>query len=235
MSRRDDAGELLDAAELPAMVPNHNAPPSRAPDSGVEGQLLHLPLPESDAGLVAALRAGRDDARAEIVRRCTPDVERVLYRVLGPDSEIEDLAHDVFVAAFVAFDRLRQPSSLRSFLISIAIRKARRLIRRRTRWRFVASFAPAELPEREAAAASLEVTEALRTTYRILAGLPVDDRIAFTLRAVDGMDLKSVAEVTEVSLATAKRRIARAERQFLELAKQSDILSPWLEPEGTRS
>jgi RNA polymerase sigma-70 factor (ECF subfamily) len=235
MSRRDDAGELLDGAELPAMIPTQRAPRAQTPSAGGEGQLLHLPLPESDAALVAALRAGRNDARAEIVRRCTPDVERVLYRVLGPDSEIEDVAHDVFVAAFIALDRLREPAALRSFLISIAIRKARRLIRRRTRWRFVASVPPAELPEREAAAASVDVTEALRTTYRILAGLPVDDRIAFTLRAVDGMELTSVAEVTGVSLATVKRRIARAESKFLELASQSDILSPWLATKGGRS
>jgi RNA polymerase sigma-70 factor (ECF subfamily) len=235
MSRRDDAEELPDAAVRRAMVPTRTAPRPRTASSGAEGQLFHLPLPESDAGIVAALRAGREDARAEIVRRCTPDVERVLYRVLGPDPEIEDLSHDVFVAAFVSLDRLRQPSALRSWLISIAIRKARRLIRRRTRWRFVSSVAPAELPEREAAAASVEVTEALRSTYRILADLPVDDRIAFTLRAVDGMELTSVAEVTEVSLATVKRRIARAERKFLEMAKQSDILAPWLDPEGERS
>jgi RNA polymerase sigma-70 factor (ECF subfamily) len=195
------------------------------------GQVYHLPLPESDAGLVAALRAGRNDARAEIVRRCAPDVERVLFRVLGPDSEIEDVAHDVFVAAFMSLDRLREPHALRSWLVSIAIRKAKKLIRRRTRWRFVASVAPADLPEREAVAASLELTEALRTTYRILSRLPVDDRIAFTLRYVDGMELTSVAEVTEVSLATAKRRIARGQKRFLEVARKSDLLAPWLDGE----
>ena len=193
MSFREDAGELKRRAARHAMVPTRKAPSHRAPKQDGEGQLYHLPLPDSDSGLVAAFRAGREDARAEIVRRCAPDVERVLHRVLGPDSEIEDVAHEVFMAAFVSLGALRHPHALRSWLVSIAIRKARKLIRRRTRWRFVASVAPAELPEREAVAAS--------------------------------------AEVTEVSLATAKRRIARGQRRFLELARKSDILAPWLETE----
>jgi len=159
----------------------------------------------------------------------------VLYRVLGPDSEIEDIAHEVFMVALTSHHRLRDPHALRSWLVSIAIRKCRKLIQRRRRWRFVQSFAPGELPEREAAAASAEVSEALRSTYRILERLPVDDRVAFALRHVDGMDLASVAEVTDVSLATVKRRITRAQRRFVALARKSEILAPWLELEGVES
>jgi RNA polymerase sigma-70 factor (ECF subfamily) len=192
---------------------------------------LRLPLPESDVALVAALKAGREDARDEVVRRCAPDVERILMRVLGPDSEIEDVAHEVFADALTTVHMLRQPHALRSWLVSIAIRKARKLIRRRQRWRFLQSVAPGELPEREAPSASPEVSEALRSTYRIFSRMPVDDRVAFALRYVDGMDLVSVAEATEVSLATAKRRIARAHRRFVELARKSDVLAPWLSDE----
>jgi RNA polymerase sigma-70 factor (ECF subfamily) len=212
----------------PISRPEHPAP---AP----EGRLLRLPLPESDAALVAALRAGREGAREEIVRRCTPDVERVLYRVLGPDSEIEDVAHDVFMVAFTSLDQLRQPQALRSWLVGIAIRKVKKLLRRRRRWRFVSDLAPGELPEHEASVAPAEVSEALRSTYRIFARIPVDDRVAFALRTVGEMDLATVAEVTGVSLATAKRRISRAQRRFVEFARASDILSPWLDKEELES
>jgi RNA polymerase sigma-70 factor (ECF subfamily) len=184
---------------------------------------------------VAALRAGREGARDEIVRRCSPDVERVLYRVLGPDSEIEDVAHDVFMVAFTSLDQLRQPHALRSWLVGIAIRKVKKLMRRRKRWRFVLDFAPGELPEHEASVAPAEVSEALRSTYRILERIPVDDRVAFALRTIGEMDLVTVAEVTGVSLATAKRRIARAHRRFVDLARESDILSPWLDKEELES
>lgn len=211
------------------MAPLSPASHPQATKAAPEGRLLRLPLPESDAGLVAALQAGRDDAREEIVRRCGPDVIRVLHRILGPDPELEDVAHDVFLATLASLHRLRDPHALRSFIVSIAVRKVKKLIRGRTRWRRVMTIASGDLPEREAPQASPEVSEALRSTYRIFNQLDVDDRVAFALRNVDGMDLRAIAEVTEVSLATVKRRISRAERRFAELARKNDVLAPWVE------
>jgi RNA polymerase sigma-70 factor, ECF subfamily len=195
------------------------------------GRLLRLPLPDSDAGLVSAVKAGQAYAHEELVRRCGPDVERILYRVLGPDSEMEDLAHEVFIAAFACLDQLREPKALRSWLVGIAVRKARKLIARRRRWSFVRNVSPTDLPDQEAVTSSAEISEAYRSTYRLMAELPVDDRIAFALRHVDGMELTAVAEATDVSLATAKRRVARARRRFLELARKHDALAPWVRAE----
>jgi RNA polymerase sigma-70 factor (ECF subfamily) len=228
VSRPRELAELPLAPAFSAMVPTSEASRPRQPKPAAEGRLLRLPLPESDAALVAALKSGRADARDEVVRRCAPDIERILFRVLGPDSEIEDVAHDVFADAFTTIHQLRHAHALRSWLVSIAVRKARKLIRRRQRWRFLQSVAPSELPESEAPAASAEVSEALRSTYRIFARIPADDRVAFALRYVDGMDLASVAEATDVSLATTKRRILRARRLFVELARRNEVLAPWL-------
>jgi RNA polymerase sigma-70 factor, ECF subfamily len=213
-----------------SMIPTSASREPREPKSA-EGRLLRLPLPDSDAALVAAVRSGRDDGREEIVRRCTPDVERILHRVLGPDSEIEDLTHDVFFAAFQSLHQLREPRALRSWLVGIAIRKARKLIARRKRWSFIRSVAPVDLPEPPAATSSADISDAVRSTYRILAELPVDDRIAFALRQVDGMELTQVAEATGVSLATTKRRILRARRRFVQLASRSEVLAPWVREE----
>jgi RNA polymerase sigma-70 factor (ECF subfamily) len=217
--------------EIPSMMSSSPTAAPREPESGRAGRLLRLPLPESDAALVAAVQAGRADGREELVRRCGPDVERILYRVLGPDPEIEDIAHEVFVAAFQKLDQLRNPHALRSWLVGIAIRKARKLIARRKRWSFIRSMAPADLPEREAVTSPAEISDALRSTYRILAELPVDDRIAFALRQVDGMELTQVAEATEVSLATVKRRLLRARERFVRLARKNETLAAWVDEE----
>lgn len=227
VSRNPPLGELCSRADSP-MIPSSPSSLSRGPKSPGDGQLLHLPLPDSDAALVQAVRAGREGAPEELVRRCTPDVQRILQRVLGPDAELEDVAHDVFVAAFKAIERLRDPQALRSWLVGIAIRKARKLIARRKRWSFIRSMAPSELPELEHATNRAELSDALSCTYRILGTLPVDDRIAFALRHIDGMDLAGVATYTDVSLATAKRRIARAQKLFVELARQNEALAPWV-------
>jgi RNA polymerase sigma-70 factor, ECF subfamily len=192
------------------------------------GRVVRLPLPEPNAALVAALVAGRADSRAVLFDRYGEEVERILFRTLGPDAEIVDLLQDVFLAAFSTVGALRDPHALGAWLASIAVRKARLLIRRRRRWRFLQFMAPTELPEREAATPSVEVSEALRCTYRVLDELPADDRIAFALRYIDGMSLAKVAEVCGVSLATAKRRITRGQRRFVHLAETHDVLAEWL-------
>jgi len=50
----------------------------------------------------------------------------------------------------------------------------------------------------------------LAQIYALLQTMAPDDRIAWTLRYVDGHDLKAAAELCDCSLATVKRRIRRA-------------------------
>jgi RNA polymerase sigma-70 factor, ECF subfamily len=195
----------------------------------VKHQVVALPIPESDVALVAAIKAGRPEARAALFDRYADDVQRVLYRVLGPDSEVADLVQDVFVAALTSIGQLRDPNALRSWLTGIAVHKARKCILRRRRWRFIHFLAPGELPEREALLPSVEVSEALRCTYAVLERMPADERLAFALRFIDGMELTAVAEARGVSLATIKRHLRKAQETFLRLATEHDALAPWLE------
>ncbi len=202
--------------------------PLKHPAAG-SGGVVQLPIPDTDAGLVIALRAGRRDAAAALFMRYGAHVRRVLTRVLGPDPDIPDLLQDVFVAALESVNRLSDPSALKAWLSRIAVFTARGRIRRRSRWRFMRLRPWEELVEVEATLASAEVTEALRTTYRIMNRMPPDERIPFALRFIDGMELLEVAEACDVSLATIKRRLSRGQKRFIELAKQQPALADWLE------
>jgi RNA polymerase sigma-70 factor (ECF subfamily) len=227
MSRETSDLELFlgSMAPAPKSTPATGSRPARP-------QVLALPIRESDAALVAALRAGRSDARRALFDRYGHDVERVLYRILGPDPEISDLLQDVFVAALGSIDKLRQPEALRGWLTGIAVRKARKCILRRRRWRFIQLLPPGDLPEREALLPPAEVSEALRRTYEVLERLPADERVAFALRHIDSMELTDVAAACNVSLATIKRRLSRAQQSFTALAAQDALLCEWLRPEA---
>jgi RNA polymerase sigma-70 factor (ECF subfamily) len=190
---------------------------------------VELPIAETDAALVAALRAQRTDAGKTLFKRYGRDVERVLFRVLGPDVELADLLHDVFVAALTSIDQVRDPNALRGWLTGIAVRKARKCIVKRRRWRIIQFFAPTDMPEAEARVTPTEVSEALRCTYEVLNKLPADERMAFALRHVDGMELTAVAAACGVSLATIKRRLTRAHATFVSLASEHAALAEWLE------
>jgi RNA polymerase sigma-70 factor (ECF subfamily) len=84
------------------------------------------------------------------------------------------------------------------------------------------------MPPGHAPQPDFEVSEALRAAYRVLSSLQVDERIAFALRFVEGMDLTEVAAACGVSLATTKRRLARAEARFALLADREPSLAEWL-------
>lgn len=204
-----------------ARIAARSAPSSR-------GTVVQFPRVESDTALVAALKARRHEAQRTLFERYADDVERVLYRVLGPDPEIDDLIHDVFVVAFSSIKKLRQAEFLKSWLVGIAVRKARKTIHKRRLRRIVQTRPPEDLVDWPAATASQDISDALRTTYRILAGLPADERIAFALRHVDGMEIAEVARVTHVSLSTVKRRLARAHTKFVAEAAYEESLVGWL-------
>jgi RNA polymerase sigma-70 factor (ECF subfamily) len=182
---------------------------------------------ESDEALVAALRSGRPEAGQALFDSYGPYVRKILTRVLGPDPDIADLTQDVFLAALESLGKLDKPGALRGWLAQIAVFHARHRIRHRKQWSIVRSLAPAELPPGRARQHDFEGSEALRATYRLLGRLGADEQIAFTLRFVEGMDLSEVAGACRVSLATVKRRLARAEARFLEMARAEPSLAEW--------
>lgn len=190
--------------------------------------VARLPFFDSDGAIVSAVRAGQAAGGAALYDRHHDYVRRVLLRVLGPDADLADLIQDVFVVAIDSIDRLEEPDALRSWLAGIAVHLARGEIRRRTRSRWFPLFAQEDLPEVEANVANPEVDEAVRTTYRVLAKLSADERIAFALRFIDGMELVEVADACGVSLATTKRRLARARKKFLTIAKTYPELQEWV-------
>jgi RNA polymerase sigma-70 factor, ECF subfamily len=210
-------------------MPSASKPRTTASASATPNRVVELPIPETDAALVAALRAGRNDSGKALFKRYGKDVERVLFRVLGPDVELADLLHDVFVAALTSIHQVRDPNALRGWLTGIAVRKARKCIVKRRRWRIIQFFAPTDMPEGEARVVSAEISEALRCTYEVLGRLPADERLAFALRHIEGMELTVVATACGVSLATIKRRLARAQRTFVSIASEHAALAEWLE------
>jgi len=192
--------------------------------------VIQLRAGESDAALVRALRAGDAHAGAVLFDRYAVHVRRVLARVLGPDPELSDLLQDVFVAALGSVHTLEDPSALKAWLTRTAVFTARGKIRRRTRWRFLRFVPDEELPEAAAPALDAEGSEALAAVYRVLNALPADERIAFALRILDGMELTAVATACGVSLSTVKRRLTNAQERFRELAAREPVLTSWLEP-----
>jgi len=136
-------------------------------------------------------------------------VARVASRLLGSgDAELDDVVQDVFWLASQRIAKIRDQVQARGWLATVTIRVVRRrLLRRRFRALFHASPGSADVPARGATA---EEHAVLGRLYEVLDGLPTQQRLAWSLRYLEGEPLDAVAAACGCSLATAKRRLAAA-------------------------
>jgi RNA polymerase sigma-70 factor (ECF subfamily) len=163
--------------------------------------------------VVRVLR-GDPGAFESLYRRHAAFALNLAVRIQGSAADVEDVVHDAFLRAHQRLVELREAAAFRAWLGSIVVR----IVRTRLRRRRLASMLGLTLPEPvdlEAVAAPDADPEAralLAQVYALLQSLPADERIAWTLRFVERHRLESVAELAGCSLATAKRRIQRAQR-----------------------
>jgi len=200
---------------------------ARAPAPPASGVVRALPFDGDDEELVEGVLAGRADAASALYERHVEGIQRLVFRLMGPDTEIEDVVHDVFLRALESIARLRDPAALRPWLIGIAIRVVRIRIQRRMRQRWLKVMPPESVPE-VATTPDMDLGEALRDVYAILQQLPPDERIALVLHRVEGLALEEAAASCETSLATFRRRLARAESKFFARAEKKATLATWL-------
>jgi RNA polymerase sigma-70 factor (ECF subfamily) len=141
-------------------------------------------------------------------------VVAVATRLLGRDEEVDDLVQDVFLTAMRDLPQLRDPASLRSWLAAITARKAHDRLRRRRIRSFLSLDAVPNYGQIADDSATPEQKALLARVYEVLDRLPVNDRIAWTLRHIEGQQLEEVAGLCGCSLATAKRRISAAQQHI---------------------
>jgi RNA polymerase sigma-70 factor (ECF subfamily) len=187
------------------------------------GSVQVLPFTGADEELLALVRRGGGTAAAVVYDRFGDDVNRIVGRLLGPDADHDDVVHDSFVQILRGLPRLREVGALRGFVRAVTINTVRSELRRR---RFRRAFwSSDEAPEPTDDTLDPDSRETVRRIYAILDRLAADLRIAFTLRFVERHSLAEVAAMTGCSLATVKRRIARASSRFAELAQTDDDLA----------
>jgi RNA polymerase sigma-70 factor (ECF subfamily) len=174
--------------------------------------------PEAEARADQELvgRALRSEARAfeSLYRRHAEFAFNLAVRIQGNANDVEDVVHDAFLKAQERLDDLRDSAAFRPWLGSIVVRLVRTRLRRRKLLGALGltSPEPVEIDSIAAVDADPESRALLAQVYALLQTMAADERIAWTLRYVERHRLETVAVMMDCSLATAKRRIARAQR-----------------------
>ena len=185
----------------------------------------------TDAELAVHAAQGHPSAPAAVWDRFATLVRGVLRRSLGPRAEVEDHVQEVFLRFFKQVKTLREPESVRAFVIGIAIRVARGELRRRRIRRWLRLTDDGALPELRAEAGDADAREAVSRLYAILDGFDDKLRLVFVLRHVEELELVEVAAALETSLATVKRQLAKVTARLDAIAERDPLLSAFIHRE----
>jgi len=147
-----------------------------------------------------------------LYQRYAADVRRFALFLSGDPVMADEITSDVFVSAWLARERIRQPT-VKSYLFAIAGNLYRDRQRRQERH--------VELEEhmtdkRISAQTQMEQTAEVRAVLAALQELPELDRTALLMRALDEMPYEEIAEALGIPVVTAKVKVYRARLKLMQ-------------------
>jgi RNA polymerase sigma-70 factor, ECF subfamily len=152
------------------------------------------------------------------------------FRLLGNESDAEDISQEVFLKAYRDFAMLRDNPSAGGWLKTVARNLClNHLSRYRARWQFFSEIFSRENDEdeREVEFASpvefshqVEDADRRRLIYDALMKLPASQRVPIVLYHYEGLSYEEIAKSLKVSLSKAKTDIHRGREALRERLKK---------------
>ena len=172
--------------------------------------------------LVAAIRGGDQDAFTELYNRTSQEVYRSARAVLRDEDEALDVQQDTFVYAYQHLDQLSDPEKLRPWLRSIAMNRAKSVLRRNTPVLFteLENDEGEGLPEQAdlsldaSPELSLERKETAELVNEILGELSDGQRAAIAMYYYEQMTASEIADALGVATGTVKSQLARGKKKI---------------------
>jgi RNA polymerase sigma-70 factor (ECF subfamily) len=148
----------------------------------------------------------------DLYERYAGDVRRFALYLCGDMAMADEITSDTFVRAWMASDRIRQPT-VKGYLLTIARNAYVDLLRRAARH----SQLDENMPDtRISPQAQVEQSAEVRAALAALQQLPEMDRTVLLMRALDGMPYEEIAETLGISVVAAKVKVHRARLKLME-------------------
>lgn len=176
-----------------------------------------------DVRLMALVGRGDTAAFEELVERHQSLVAGTIARMLGSNSDVEDIAQQVFIRVWKSAGRYVARAKFTTWLLKITrnlvfneLRRARRHAQVPLQSEPGADEMP--LPDEAARApdTSLLETELQQAIEGAIKQLPESQRMALVLRRYEEMSYEQIAEVLEVSVPAVKSVLFRARTELRE-------------------
>jgi RNA polymerase sigma-70 factor (ECF subfamily) len=156
----------------------------------------------------------------DLYSRYAADVRRFALFLCGDAALADDLTSDTFLRAWCATAPIRE-STVKAYLFTIVRRLYINELGRRARHVELTDGLPSSTPGQHE---RLESGSSLRRVLRALNQLAEIDRAALLMRIQDDMPYEQIAQVLDISLASAKVKVHRARLKLATLFPE--VLQP---------
>ena len=194
--------------------------------------MIDPPEPDSsglpdDIALMLLVKEGDEAAFEQLVERHQYRIVGTIAKMLGSDSEAEDVAQHVFVRVWQSRARYSPSAKFTTWLLTITRNLVFNEMRRRRRVQLVPfEVDDGEHPVREhpdsrmlSASDQVQETELQAAIARAIASLPESQRMAVVLRRYEEMPYEEIAKVLETTVPSVKSLLFRARTDLKERLK----------------
>ncbi len=158
--------------------------------------------------ITAALQqavAGDEAAFARIVAAYHPDMVRVAYGICGDPALVDDAVQAAWLIAWRKLRTVREPDSLRSWLVAVAANEARHLVRRQRPGRVVEIDLDPPDPRTVDSPAEIRRLDLVNALRR----LSPEERSLVALRYGADLDSAEIAPLLGISASGVRARLMR--------------------------
>jgi len=168
--------------------------------------MTEVAIREASAGdaLVARAASGDEAAFARLIAEHHASMARVAYAITGDREAAADATQVAWTTAWRRLGTLREPSTVRAWLVAIAANEARQAVRRRG-GRTVLDISSLDAPAHDDPADSISTLD----LARVLRSLTPDDRALLALRFAAGLDSGEIAAQLGLSASGVRSRLSR--------------------------
>jgi RNA polymerase sigma-70 factor (ECF subfamily) len=178
-------------------------------------------MERTDAELIAAVLKGDAASFEPLVQKYSPRVFATARRYARRESEVEDIAQDIWLKAFEKLSSFRSEAPFEHWLMRLAVRTCYDALRAHQRNRET-TFAELTEPEgdwldrfvSQPDAASENAEAARQLIARILEQLSPAARLIITLSEIEERSVKEIAQITGWSVPLVKVRAFRARAEM---------------------
>ena len=223
----------LPATALPVIAPEE-VPAAPADPPAAEA------LQRDEATLIAAARAGDEDAFGALAQRHFPSIFRLAFRIVRNQDDALEVAQDVLLLAWQAIDQFQGQARFATWLHTITYRRALRTIEaRKQHGNALTRFAEEQMGRIGEAWSSLQANQAEQqwehTINEQVEQLPLRYRQVLTLRHMHDLTYEEISQELSIPVSAVKTHLFRARKMLRERLEDLDQASLVAESQRTGS